>query len=73
VLTRYPCVVEVYKNGVNLSFIKTKQIILKIEQSYKVKHDKPLLYAIDKRAFNAQIKAELSREKLTKPDTIYAI
>ena len=67
VLTRYPCVLEAYENGLQYPFIKTKKMTLQIEQEYKATHEKSLLNVTDKRAINEQIKTRLSGIKLVGP------
>jgi hypothetical protein len=71
VLTRYPSVLEAYENGFNFPFLKTKKIVLQIEQAFKAEHDKSLLNVIDKRAIDEQIRAFLSGEKtvVSAPET----
>jgi hypothetical protein len=49
VLTRYTSVLEAYDNGLNFPFLKTKKIVLQIEQAFKAEYDKSFLSVIDKR------------------------
>ena len=64
VLTRYPCVLEAYNNGLQYPFVKTKKIVLQIEHDYKEEHEKTLLNIHDKRAIAQKIEMLLSGEKL---------
>ncbi|MCY7296890.1 ParB/RepB/Spo0J family partition protein [Alteromonas sp. a30] len=65
VLTRYPCVIDLYRDGLALSFVKTKSTVLKIENEYKKAHEKTKLNIEDKRKIDQLIKDELSGNNKT--------
>ena len=67
VLTRYPCVLEAYNNGLQYPFLKTKKIVLQIEHDFKDEHEKTVLNIHDKRAIAQKIETRLSGEKLVSP------
>jgi hypothetical protein len=67
VLTRYPSVLDAYDNGLQYPFLKTKKIILQVEQEYKAEHEKSVLNVTDKRAIAEKIKTLLFSEKLVGP------
>ncbi|MDK2598388.1 hypothetical protein [Pseudoalteromonas obscura] len=60
VLTRYPCVLSAYENGIALPFMKAKKIVLTIEEQYKEKHDKSVLNVTDKQHINDEIDCVLN-------------
>ncbi|WP_202987911.1 hypothetical protein [Vibrio sp. S9_S30] len=60
VLTRYPCVLSAYENGIALPFMKAIKIVLTIEEQYKEKHDKSVLNVTDKHHINDEIDCVLN-------------
>ncbi|MFQ3189373.1 MAG: hypothetical protein ACI936_000497 [Paraglaciecola sp.] len=68
VLTRYPCVLEAYDNGLQYPFLKTKKIVLQVEHDFKDEHRKTVLNIIDKRAIDQKIETLLLGEKLVSPE-----
>jgi hypothetical protein len=67
VLSRYPCVLEAYNNGLQYPFLKTKKIVLQVEHDFKDKHEKTVLNINDKRAIAQEIETLLSGEKIISP------
>ena len=59
VLTRYDCVLKAYEAGLSNSFVKTKKIVLEVENNYKNEHDKSTLNITDKKKINTQIELRL--------------
>ncbi|RJE73437.1 hypothetical protein BGP78_18660 [Pseudoalteromonas sp. MSK9-3] len=69
VLTRYPEVIEAYEKGLTNSFVGTKKIVLKIENDYKVQHDKKLLNLSDRKYIGDLIEQQLAGKKAAKKVT----
>lgn len=63
VLTRYPCVLKAYEDGMAQPFVKVKKTILAIEEEYKLAHDKTVLNMTDKRHINKEIEQALVGRK----------
>jgi len=59
VLSRYISVMEAYKSGMSLSFIRAKKIVLDIESEYKKKNSKLVLNFTDRDNINSLIKSSL--------------
>lgn len=75
VLTRYLSVLQAYEQGLSLSFVKAKKLVLEVESGYKKTHDKKVLNVTDKRQIDKEIKLRLLGEnsvkrvsKSTKPE-----
>jgi|GEM_PF-3210119 len=60
VLTRYPCVLKAYENGLSMPFLKAKKIVLAIENDYKARVDKSTLNVTDRRQINSEIEEALT-------------
>lgn len=60
VLTRYPCVTQLYRDGLGLAFIKVKSTVLKLESEYKKEKGKTQLNIEDKRTINKLIESTLT-------------
>ncbi len=67
VLTRYPNVLEAYENGLQYPFLKTKKIVLQIEQEFKTEHEKSILNMTDKRIIGQKIETFLLDDKALSP------
>lgn len=67
VLTRYPCVLDAYENGLSFSFVKSKKMVLTVEGEYKARHDKSVLNVTDKRNINEEIASRLQGRKSGQP------
>ncbi|USD28484.1 hypothetical protein J8Z24_16495 [Pseudoalteromonas sp. SCSIO 43201] len=65
VLTRYPEVIRAYENGLSFSFVKVKKVVLKIENDYKIQHDKKVLNIGDRKAIGAKISDALEGKSAT--------
>ena len=63
VLVRYSAVMDAYEQGLALSFVKAKRLVLEVENTYKQSHDKKVLNVTDKRKINDEIAVRLSGEK----------
>lgn len=63
VLTRYPCVLKAYEDGLSFPFIKAKKIVKQVEQAYKTQHQKVILNINDKRAIDSEVKRLLTDVK----------
>jgi hypothetical protein len=62
VLTRYPSVLTAYENGLAFSFLKTKKLVLDIENAVKGEQDSPTLNVIGRRKINERLKRLLAGE-----------
>ncbi|TQV84328.1 ParB/Srx family N-terminal domain-containing protein [Aliikangiella coralliicola] len=68
VLTRYPCVLDLYQAGLSYPFVKTKKVVLEVESDYKAEHDKSVLNITDKKKIAKEIESRLfSKEKTSPP------
>jgi len=59
VLTRYPSVQVAYSEGLALSFVRLKKIVLSVESAYKETYGKTLLNVTDKKNISEQIYSKL--------------
>ncbi|UAA39225.1 hypothetical protein KIH87_02350 [Paraneptunicella aestuarii] len=63
VLTRYPCVTELYERGLSLPLTKAKKVVLDAEAEYAEKHQRQLFNVLDKKEINRLIRERLSGDK----------
>lgn len=71
VLTRYPQVMSAYNNGMTNSFVKTKKLILDIENQYREENEKTIFNITDKREIGRRIEVALEGKGHPKKERYY--
>ncbi|MEI5640053.1 MULTISPECIES: hypothetical protein [unclassified Pseudoalteromonas] len=59
VLTRYPEVINAYEQGLSHSFLSVKKVVLKVENEYKLEHNKSQLNLSDRKQIGKTIEQQL--------------